>query len=231
MAIIVYWSCIEEEWLRAKEPQPIYSEFIKNEKDQTTGIKLCPAVKDYTKNTFSLKSIYDYKFETSENKDAVFSNLYDQNFFDQHVFVRSNLDKFFTFSQEFIFFTEEKSLQMSAGIFPYLEDNNITERCIVIPGQIDIGKWFRPIEFAFYLKSKYKEFKINEKEVYQYIKFNTEDKIIFKQFKANEKIKEYIKDVTNSKNFIKKQHRLITNYYDMLNHKKYIIKEIKNNLI
>ena len=231
MTIIVYWSCTEEEWLRAKEPQPIYSNFIKDKKDQTTGIKLCPAVKDYTKNTFSLKSIYEYYFETSENESGVFSNLYNQKFFDQHVLVRSNLDKFFTFNQSFIFFTEEKSLQMSTGIFPYLEDNNITERCIVIPGEMDIGKWFRPIEFAFYLKSKYKEFKIDENEIYQYIKFNTKDKIIFKQFRTNEKIKEYIKDATSSKDFRKRQNRSITNYYDMLKNKKHIIKEIKDNLL
>jgi hypothetical protein len=231
MATIVYWSCIEKEWLRAKEPQPIYSEFIKNQKDQATGIKLCPAIKDYTKNTFSLKSIYDYCFETNENINGAFSNLYDQNFFDEHVVVRSDLDKLFTFNQYFIFFTEEKSLQMSTGLFPYLEDNNITKRCILVPGQMDIGKWFRTIEFVFYLKSKYKEFKISENEIYQYIKFNTEDKIIFKQFTTNEKIEKYLKDSTSSKNYRKKQNRPITNYYDMLKHKKHIIKEIKKNLI
>ena len=227
---IVYWSCIEDEWLRAKEPEPIYKNFIKNIKDKTTEIELCPSVKDYTKNTFSLKSIYDYNFEIDKDSN-VSSMLYNQKFFDNHVVVRSNIDKCFSFTQNLIFFTEDKSLNISVGVFPYLEDNHITKTCMLIPGKMDIGKWFRTIEFAFYLKSNYTKFEIEEDEIYQYIKFDTENKIIFKQFKANENIKQYISDTTNSKNFRKAKNRQIQNYYNMFNYKKYIIKEIKENLL
>ena len=227
---IIYWSCIEDEWLRAKEPEPIYKNFIKNIKDKTTEVELCPSIKDYTRNTFSIKSIYDYSFEIGKDNN-VFSAQYDQKFFDRHVLVRSNIDKCFSFSQNFIFFTEDKSLNMSAGVFPYLEDNNITKACTIIPGKVDIGKWFRPSDFAFYLKSNHNNFKIEEDEIYQYVKFDTENKIIFKQFRTSENIKQYVSDITNSKNFRKTKNRQIENYYNMFNHKKHIIKEIKNNLV
>ena len=231
MSIIVYWACTEEEWLRAKEPEPIYKKFLKNLEDKSTTIELCPSIKDYMKNTFSLKSLYEYHFKTIDNEDGVFSDLYDQKFFNKHVIVRSAKEKLFSFSQKFIFFTEENSLKMSAAMFPFLEDNEITNRCIPIPGTFDIGRWFRPIEFAFYLKNSYNRFEIKEEDIFQYIKFYTEEKIIFKQFYVNEKIIKYAGDGSKAKDYRINKARQLQNYYSMLKHKKNIIKEIKNNLI
>jgi hypothetical protein len=231
MSIIVYWASTEDEWMRAKEPEPIYKNFLKNLEDKTTSIELCPSIKDYMKNTFSLKSIYEYYFEIINNGDGVSSNLYDQKFFNKHVRVRSEKEKLFSFHQDLIFFTEEKSLKMSAGIFPFLEDNEITNRCVPIPGIFDIGKWFRLTEFAFYLKDDYSRFDIKEEDVFQYIKFHTEEKIIFKQFYANEKIMKYSEDVVKAKNYRISKTRQLQSYYSMLNNKKTIIKEIKNNLV
>ena len=231
MSTTVYWACNEDEWLRAEEPNSVYKTFIKNIKDKNTQAELCPAVKDYTKNTFSIKSLYDYSFEISSDTGQVVSKMYDQEFFNKHVKVRSDIDKLFSFSQSYIFFTEKKSLEMSIGMFPYLEDNSITKTCITVPGTFDIGRWFRASEFAFYLKDNINKFNIGQDEVYQYIKFNTDDKIIFKQFMVNEKIKKFLSDVIVSKNHRKIKNRPLQEYYSMLKHKKYIIEEIKNNLI
>jgi hypothetical protein len=231
MSIIVYWACTEEEWMRAKEPEPIYKKFLKNLEDKSTTIELCPSIKDYMKNIFSLKSLYEYYFEIIDNENKVFSDLYDQKFFDKHVIVRSEKEKLFSFTQHFIFFTEENSLKMSAGVLPFLEDNQITNRCIPIPGTFDIGKWFRLTEFAFYLKNNYNRFEIKEDDVFQYIKFDTEEKIIFKQFYVNEKIRKHVEEVIRAKNYRINKYRQLQNYYLMFNHKKEIIKEIKNNLI
>jgi hypothetical protein len=231
MSIIVYWACNEREWLRAKEPEPIYKNFAKNVKDKNTTIELCPSVKDYMKNIFSIKSLYEYNFEISDDGKNATSGFYDQEFFDRHLIFRSKIDKLFSFSQNFVFFTEEKSLNMSAGILPFMEDNNITKRCVTIPGTLDIGKWFRLTDFAFYLKKDYNDFKIKEDEIFQYIKFDTKEKIIFKQFRVNEKINEYFLDIINAKSSRINKPRILKSYYSMFNHKKNIIKEIKNNLI
>jgi hypothetical protein len=231
MSIVVYWACNEIEWLRAKEPKPIYKNFAKSINDKNTMIELCPSIKDYMKNIFAINSLYDYNFEISNDENNVKSSLYDQKFFDRHVMIRSQIDRLFSFSQNFIFFTEEKSLKMSAGISPFLEDNNITKRCITIPGIIDIGKWFRVIDFAFYLKKDYDNFEIKEDEIFQYIKFDTKEKIIFKQFRVNEKISNYLLDIINAKSSRINKSRILDSYYSMFNHKKNIIKEIKNNLV
>ena len=231
MSITVYWACTEKEWMRAIEPESIYRDFTKNIKDKTTHMENCPSIRDYMKNTFSIKSLYSYNFQISDDKQRAFSNLYDQKFFDEHVIVRSTIHKLFSFSQSFCFFTEKESLNMSAGIFPYLEDNDITKKCIPIPGTFDIGRWFRATDFAFYLKNDYNNFQIKEKDIFQYIKFDTEEKIIFKQFKINEKIENYLRDTSNAKENRDIKLRLLKNYYLMMKNKKNIINEIKNNLV
>jgi hypothetical protein len=231
MSITVYWACDEEEWMRAKEPEPIYKNFLKNIQDKNTSINFCPSIKEYMKNIFSVKSIYEYNFEITDDQTNIFTNLYNQKFVDRHVVVRSNKEKLYSFTQNFIFCTEEKSLKMSTGISPFLEDNNITKRCMPIPGTMDIGKWFRLTDFAFYLKNDYNRFEIKEEEIFQYIEFHTKEKIIFKQFYINEKIRQYLMDVTNVKNSRINKNRALENYYALFNHKKQIIKEIKNNLI
>jgi len=231
MSTTIYWACNENEWLRAEEPNLIYKTFIKNIEDKNTQVELCPAIKDYTKNTFSIKSLYDYSFEILKDTGEIVSKMYDQEFFNKHVRVRSNVDKLFSFKQSYIFFTEKKSLKMSASVFPYLEDNDITKTCISVPGIFDIGKWFRATEFAFYLRDNINKFNISQDEIYQYIEFQTDDKIIFKQFMVNEKIKKYLSDIDVSKDHRKIKNRPLQEYYFMLKHKKYIIDEIKNNLI
>ena len=233
MSIVIYWACADDVWLRSKPPESVYKNFCKNLKNQKHDLIFCPATKDYMNNIFSLKSLYKYNFTLGpdETANTVFTDQYDQNFFDTHVIVRSRKDRLFSFNQKLIFFTEENSLLMSGGLSPFLEDNNITNRCIVIPGTFDIGKWFRILEFAFYLKNNYNEFKIEEDEIFQYIKFNTDKKIILKQFKISEEIRKYIIDFDNSRKFRENKIRNLKNYYSMVRYKKSLINLIKKNLL
>jgi hypothetical protein len=233
MSITIYWASNDREWLRATTPELIYKNFSKDIKNQEQNLTLCPATKNYMKNTFSIKSLYNYDFRINDfgkGKELV-TDTYDQKFFDEHMQVRSIENKLFSFIQRFVFFTEEKSLLMSAGVLPFLEDNNITKRCVVIPGTFDIGKWFRQSDFAFYLKKDYDDFKIEENEIFQYIKFHTDEKIIFKQFRVNEKIQDFLNDIENAKENRKGKIRPLQEYYLMMKNKKMIIKEIKNNLL
>jgi hypothetical protein len=118
-----------------------------------------------------------------------------------------------------------------SAINPYMEQNVITERCITIPGTFNIGKWFRSIEFAFFLKKDFDTFEIKEEDIYQYIKFHTDEKIIFKQFKTTETIFNYLEDTNNAKASRLLKPRSLNDYYVFFSNKKNIIKEIKKNLI
>jgi hypothetical protein len=120
---------------------------------------------------------------------------------------------------------------MSGGIFPYLEDNNITQNCITIPGKFDIGKWFRMMDFAFFLRDGHDKFIIKSDEIYQYVHFDTNEKIVFKQFRMDETLHSYAKDILRSKDFKAKKVTALKDHYSLMKHKKSIIKQIKDNLI
>lgn len=230
----IYWACDEIEWLRAKEPTLIYPKIIKKPSAEEVGLRLCPAFKDYTNNTFGIHSLYDYDLIIDPDAtDDLFvkTTMYDQDFFNEHVIVRSSQDKCFTFRQRFIYFTEEDSLEASFGVHPFFENNDVAERCMIVPGTFDIGKWFRSIDFAFYLKDKYNEFIIKEDDIFQYAVFHTDKKIVFKQFYMNDFLKQQALAVLNSKRHRDNTFRKLSSYYSLSRDKDKIIKAIKNNLV
>jgi hypothetical protein len=166
----------------------------------------------------------------NSEKNEVRSPEYGQEFFNKHVRVRSLKEHSFTFNHQFIFFTDDSSLTMSGCMSPYLEDNNITERCIPYPGQFDIGKWYRPLEFGFKLKENYDTFKIEAGEIYQYIRFHTNKKIKFIQFRETLKLKEYLHHHMAVR-WNKKGYFSLEYLYNKFRMKKFILKEIKDNIL
>lgn len=230
MTTKIYWSCLEKEWLRASEPENVYSSFYNkfsvSKSDLNSHPFFCPAFKNQLSNVFSVKSIYKYNFEIEGN--SVKSSLYDQKFFDDHVEVRSLENKLFGFNNWFSFFSEKDSLTVSQEA-PFLEDNNITKNCILVPGQFDIAKWYRTMHFAFYLKKESKIFSVEEKEVLYYLRFHTKEKIKFIQYRQSDRLNDLLDDVQNSRNFL--DIRGLDYYYKIFKIKKEVLKEIRKNLI
>lgn len=229
MPINVYWSFLEDEWMRAENPEPIYKKIIKSgsNKNSLSNLSHCPAISQYSKNMYGLKSVYDYNFYI-ENQE-VKTNMYDQEFFNKHVTIRDIDKKFFSFQQRYIFFTDEDSLTMETYLHPFLEDNDIQKKCFAIPGSFDIGKWFRNVEFPFFLKNESSEFNINHNDIYTYIRFNTEKQIRFIKFMPTEKILFYVNSSINS-SYGKNSYTKLSDIYKRNNYKNKILKEIKENL-
>jgi hypothetical protein len=235
MSITVYWACLEDEWIKASEPEPVSKRFynlgIKNKLSSAgDAINHCPVFNKSLKNIYAIKSIYDYSFKIQDNQ--CISPHYDQKFFDDHVLIRSFDKKFFSFINNYIFFTEEDSLRIDAYQYPVFEENEITKRCMIIPGSFDIGKYFRNLEFAFILKKDFDEFVVNDKDVLYYLKFNTEEKINFKEFKMNEDLIKMAKQVRTVNAFTNNQKDIsIDLWYNKFRGKKYILNKIKENLL
>lgn len=235
MTINIYWASLQEEWIRAEEPSSVsknfYSKNIHDSKDSKLNLNYCPGFNKNIKNLFEIKSLYDYSFRIENNQ--IVSDLYDQKFFDKHVVIRDVEKKFFSFMQGTIFFTDENSLEISSYQHPWLENNYITERCMLIPGTFDIGKWFRPLEFPFILKNQFDEFKINYGDVMYYVKFNTNEKINFKKFMFDHKIAKYLESSIAANRYIdsgfSKNNMEI--FYKLFKHKKTLLKDIKSNLL
>lgn len=230
MTVNVYWACLEDNWMLAEPPESVSKIFYKkynfNRSEPTSLINHCPAFNDNLQNLFALKSMYDYNFKI-ENNDVT-SNLQDQKFFNDHVTIRSISNKFFSFKNKYIFFSDERSLKVTFYEYPYLEDNNITQRCIIPSGIYDIGKWFRNTEFSFFLKKEFNEFLIRKNEIYSYMRIDSTEQINFIQFRYNEKLNGYNNDGFN---LTKNPLSTLKNYYDAFKNKKLILTEINKNLI
>ena len=183
MTVNVYWSLFEKEWLRAEEPVSIFQKTFSRHSITPKGIETpaqCPAVAEEMFNLYGLKSIYDYEF--SVNGLDVTTNDYNQEFFNRHVIIRDLETKMFSFTHNYIFFTDADSLEATIQIPPYIDNLRMVNQCFSVPGKMDIGKWFRPIEFAFYLRDGVDSFSISEGEIYSYMQFHTKEKINFKKF-------------------------------------------------
>lgn len=230
--INVYWACIENEWIRAQAPIPVSSIFYNDKKydKQYPDVNMhhCPAFNNHLSNMFALRSLYSYKFNVDSSN--ITSPDYDQEFFSRHVNIKSIEKRLFSFNQSFIFFTDAKSLPVTLSLPPYLENNNISARCMVLPGELDIGKWFRNTDMAFYLKEPYSEFCIEEGEVFAYMKFHTSEKINFIQYRQTDKLNSMLLDTIRSKNNKKKVFSM-EKFYSLFNTKKIILKEIKENIL
>lgn len=231
MTINVYWACAEEQWLMAKSPEPVSTLFYNKQLYEKTNPDMqmvsCPAFRNHLQNVYTMRSLYDYEFHIKGSE--VVSDYYNQNFFNKHVLVRSAEKKCFSFLQSYVFFTDAPSLEATVGEFPFMEDNNITQRCIPLTGRYDIGKWFRTTEFAFLLRKDYDSFKIERDEIFSYIRFHTDEKINFIQFRWNETFEQYKNDCFFI-NFFKYM-KTLENYYRNFRHKKLILREIEKNRI
>jgi hypothetical protein len=235
MSVTIYWACLEDEWVKAEEPESVSKRFYNlgiRHKDSSSrfGINHCPVFNESLKNIYAVKSIYDYSFKIVDNQCQ--SLYYDQKFFDDHVFIRSIEKKFFSFNVKYIFFTDQDSLEISAYQHPVFEENEITKRCMIIPGGFDIGKYFRNLEFAFILKKEFEEFVVEDEDVLYYLKFHTKEKINFKQFKMTQELGNIMEDNRRANNYSKlNKYTSMDIWYNKFKGKQYILNKIRENLI
>ena len=106
---------------------------------------------------------------------------------DIHFCIEEKLISFYPYVS---FVTDSPSLELSIE-HPYFEDNKFTSTCYVIPGILDIGKYYRHLDFAFHIKKDHKTFAVDEGEVLFYLRFHTKEKIKFKQYYMTDRLREY----------------------------------------
>ena len=231
----IYWAVDNSKAigsLRAEEVETVYKNLFKDKDTSELQYNRCPAFKDYFNNVYGMKSLYTYKL-TKEGEQYT-SSLYDQEFFDRHIHVHSAKEKVISFHQYTIFITDSPSLEMSVE-HPYFEDNKFTKTCYAIPGIVDIGKYYRFLDFAFHIKKEYNTFEIDEGDTQLYLRFHTKEKIRFKQYYMTDRLREYAFMVEHIKEFSSnKTSRPLSYFYKIYkksNLKNRILKEIKGNLV
>jgi hypothetical protein len=236
--IIIWWGVDTsetgfEEGIRAEEPKPILKKFLKEytgENEETRMLSYCPAIKDELINLYGVKPYYDYRLYIT-SKNIITTDDYDQNFFNEHVYVRST--KLISLKTNHVFFAPyEKSLLMSQ-VAPSLEDNSIANSTMLIPGKMDIGKYFRTLDHALILKKETSSIQFLREQVSFYIKFHTTRPIVLRQFFWDKRINEYYRSILAVKFHKYSKASILSYYYNLFGKfqfKKKIIKIIEKNL-
>ena len=234
--ITLYWgvdTCYSPQGIRAEKPisilQKVLSERIPKDLVEEINYNRCPAFAEELMNVYGIKSYHDYTLRFG--KDNITSPDYDQEFYNKHFNIRSLKGNLFDWYQNFYFFTEESSLEMSQ-LPAYMEDNSVVNNTIMVPGKIDMGKYFRGLQFVFHMKHNCNEIIFNRKEIYFYVKFHTKKKLRFKQFLWTPEISA-MNDMMMSAKHGKYDFMNLDYYYnifDRFNFKKKILKNIKKNL-
>lgn len=228
--IVVYWSCANDEFMRMDEPFNVLKEYKKDKNIEDNGYLHCPAFKEILNNKFGVRSLYEYDITINRDQGTAQSSL-SQTFFDEFFLPRSKDWSLISMSTWIYFFTEEEGLEISQ-MGGFLEDTDFTKNTMVIPGKMDISKWFRPLELPVKLRKGVDVLKVSQGEPLFYISFNTDKKIKFVKYKTTPELVSHATDCTS---IMQNKPRLnkLSYYYGLFtkhNMSKRILTEIKKNI-
>jgi hypothetical protein len=239
--MIVYWSVpkySDEIFLGLDHPKSAFADFksvcpATSLSDSWTDFTMCPSVTDFSRNLYAVKSPINLEFWWNGNT-VEFENSYSEEFFRKIVVMRDAKGGSLSLRiAPYFFFCEENcDMQYSS---PLMASNNFTTNCLVVPGQVNIGKWFRPTDHAFLIKEKNQKIKINKGDTIANVRFLTKEQITFKKFYFTDRCDEFFNKVVSYKQSQnnKLKDYLSTMYRDFENSKlkNLVLNEIKNNLM
>ena len=207
-------------------PKPLY-QYLKQTPNKffTSGYFQCPAAGKHLKNVYIIESPVDFTLKINNNnkeEPIVFHCSINM------LKVKDLSNFFFSLSNFYTFFTEEKNLEIEQ-INPRFHNTEFSKNTTIAEASFNIGKWFRGIHPNFI--SYKSEIKVKKGEPLYYIKFNTSKKIKFKNFSLNDNLIQFENNLVSYKHIISKTP--LSKLYSLFMAKKYnkrILKEIKKNL-
>lgn len=232
---IVYWSyCNPYTQIRVDDPVNVFTNHFKKQElsdlleNYGQNYSRCPSVRDSLRNTFGLKSIYDYSYDVVNDS----SDDFDQEFYDSVVMHRDTKSKLASFVFPYIFFAESDNLEMEM-LPAFMENNAFTKSANLVVGVFDVGQYFRGLDIAFHAKENIVN--VEEDDIFAYVRFNTKKKIEFKRFEWTEELSSINSEpVVGIKQHRSKTFKPLQWYYDKqhrMKTKQKALKVIKENLI
>lgn len=227
MVARVYWTSLNPTWVLADDPVPVWSKLRDSKRDSFQELDRCPAMNKHMRNYFGIRSEYSIEFSYDNENNSYSTD--DIDLFQNRIVHRNQTDNLWTFQHNLAFFTPEDSLEMTANLPALYEDNFAATHAMPVSGKMDIGRWFRPTEFAFYLRGS--EWKVNYGDIYQYLYFNTNEKIEFVKFAPTPMVEFYLRSV--SQEHSSRKRKPMEWFYDHFGRglKKNILKEIDNSVV
>jgi len=233
---IIYWTyCDKNIQIRADEPVSVYNNHFKKDMlsdvtktNNPNNYARCPSMKDLLKNTFGLKSPFKYDLDI-KNK---MSYDFDQDFYDYFVYFRDDKSRLASYTLSWLFIPESNDLMMES-LPAFMEDNSFTRTANFLPGQVNIGKYVRASDCAFHATNDI--VKLDEGDIYSYMKFNTDKQVVFKRFNYCDEIEDVMGYAVNGiKKYRKNKFMPLSWYYkrqQMMKVKKRTLDLVYKNLL
>ena len=217
------------------DPVNLFTELNKNKNmdESKTSYFVCPAFKGLSKKTYMFKNAVNckYQYNFSENPGTI--NPITENFLDVSIKrgLADNKHPMIALSLFYIFFSDQPLLATFSP--PTFNEPGYTKYGAVVPGEFDIGQWFRPYPLEMQLWEKNGTIEFKEDEPFFYVKFNTDKKINLQRFNFNEQLSGYSNHCTTYGRTFGSFHDFSKMYlkFKQSNMKSLILKEIKNNLV
>jgi hypothetical protein len=236
--ITIYWapyvSALKGEQLLYSKPSTLFADLMakrSDEKDDKNYLA-CPAINKKFKNILTFKSpltcSYTYNFDESEylypttNASFELRNgrqptlkdgpVYNFNF-SYLLFADAPVDAYFT--------------------PPMFSKPTYTKEVSLIPGEFNIGQWFRPynLEVQFWNRSGVIDFE--KDETLFYVELKTDQKFVLKRFEISEKLDGYVRSNSTSFMTFGRGESLLDRYkrFRDVGMREMVLTEINKNLI
>jgi hypothetical protein len=186
------------------EPTPLFLE-IKNYR--TSDYLMCPAFKEFCKNTFVIKAPFDMTITINQEKKEVRTS-FNQLVYDLTVFNRG--------FQELQPFEKNKYLLTLPPAYVFYADDDVEietfscpltmeepQKFRAVPGRFNISKWIRSVDFTIEIDKDVNELKFKEGEILFCVRFipKKDDKIILERKNLSQKMINVISACTAVKFF------------------------------
>ena len=216
------------------KPKFLFNEYASKRADHadTANFLSCPAVANKFKKTLVFKSpasfSYSYNFEESSLIKPI-----TQNNIPMFINRGPTLEDgpLISVALSYLLFADEP---LSCYFTPPMFSKpGYTKEVSLIPGEFDIGQWFRPFNLEFQFWNKSGELKFQKDEHLFYAELKTDKKINIHRFNLNPILHNYIASHTKSVNYFGRGESLITRYqrFKDTGMREKILTEIKKNII
>jgi len=228
----VFWAPYQDDhknnnWnILYSNPENLYDNLIKNKSDESKTFFVCPSFKSLSKKIYFFENPISTHVKILDNEILPISKNYINVSRRQENSLNGN--SLINYALPVIIFASESvDITLTSPYFSYAPHTAYGQ---IVPGKVNIGKWFRPINFEFNCYSD--EFKIEEGEPLGYINFDTDKKIKFHRFMMDETL--FGISNTNSQSSAWEKFVPLKKRYERFmktNTRELTIKNIKRNLI
>jgi hypothetical protein len=240
--INVYWSPRTEQLNNTPDwssfypkPKSLFSDVRSHKTDTAPSDSLlaCPAVSNKFKKTIVFESpmncLYEYDFTDGKKDIAPKSSSYlgYNALREPSLDLGPNID----FGLYYSFFSDEP---LNAYFTPpFFHKSKYTNYGSIIPGEFDIGQWFRGYSFELQMWNQKGEFKLEEEEPLFYVEFKTDRPIHIRRFNTSSLLLNYTIENALSTQIFGRGQSLLTRYnrFNKVGMREKILTEIKKNLI